>query len=71
MAPKGEMLIVYSDLALLLGLQEENKISKLANQFGLRAELIDKVGLAVNKKPYDPLKIIKQDAKVLLYRITK
>ena len=44
------MLLIYSDLALLLGLQEENKIAILANQYGLRAELIDKVNLTVNKK---------------------
>lgn len=46
-------------------------MQKLANQYGLRAELIDKVALTVNKKPNDPLKNIKQDAKVQLYRITK
>ena len=65
------MLLIYSDLALLLGLQEENKIAKLANQYGLRAELIDKVNLTVNKKPNDPLKNLKQESKVQLYRITK
>ena len=50
LSPSGEMLLIYSDLALLLGLQEENKIAILANQYGLRAELIDKVNLTVNKK---------------------
>ena len=65
------MLLIYSDLALLLGLQEENKIAILANQYGLRAELIDKVNLTVNKKPNDPLKNLKQESKVQLYKITK
>jgi len=43
----------------------------LANEFGLRAELIDKVALTVNKKQNDPLKNIKMESKVQLYRITK
>jgi methylase of polypeptide subunit release factors len=71
LSPKGEMLMIYSDLALILGLQEENRVSKLANQHGLRAELVDKVSFSVNKKPNDPLKNIKQESKVQLYRITK
>lgn len=65
------MLLVYSDLALLLGLQEENRVQTLANEHGLRAELVDKVGLTVNKKANDPLKNIKQESKVQLFRITK
>lgn len=65
------MLMIYSDLALLLGLQEENKVKSLANQYGLRAELVDKVNFTANKKPNDPLKNIKQESKVQLYRITK
>ncbi len=63
--------MIYSDLALLLGLQEENRVKNIANQFGLRAELIDKVTLSVNKKPNDPLKNIKMESKVQLYRVTK
>jgi hypothetical protein len=53
------MLLIYSDLALLLGLQVENRVQILANQYGLRAELVDKIALTVNKKPNDPLKNIK------------
>lgn len=71
LSPKGEMLLIYSDLAMILGLQEENKVQKLANEFGLRAELVDKVGFSVNRKPNDPLKNIKQESKVQLYKITK
>jgi len=37
----GEMLLLYSDLAHQLGLQEENRVPNLANEFGLRAELLD------------------------------
>jgi hypothetical protein len=65
------MLLIYSDLALLLGLQEENRVATLANQYGLRAELVDKTPLTVNKKPNDPLKNIKGEARVQLYRVTK
>jgi len=46
-------------------------VQTLANQHGLRAELVDKVSLTVNKKANDPLKNIKQDSKVQLFRITK
>ena len=59
LSPKGEMLLIYSDLALLLGLQVENRVQSLANQYGLRAELVDKIALTVSKKPNDPLKNIK------------
>ena len=71
LSPKGEMLLIYSDLALLLGLQDENKIQSVANQYGLRAELVDKIPFSVNKKLNDPLKNIKQESKVQLYRVTK
>ena len=59
LSPKGEMLLIYSDLALLLGLQEDNTIAKLSNKYGLRAELLDKTKMGINKKPNDPLKNIK------------
>ncbi len=63
--------MIYSDLALLFGLQDENRIKILANEFGLRAELVDKTGLQVNRRPNDPLKNVKKDAQVQLFRITK
>lgn len=63
--------MVYSDLAYQLGIQEEDRIKKLANEYGLRAELIDSLGLPLNKKPNDPLKAIKKDSKVQLFRLTK
>jgi len=36
----------------------------VANQYGLRAELVDKISFTANKKPNDPLKNIKQESKV-------
>ena len=38
---RGEMLLIYSDLAIQLGLQEESRVKTLANMYGLRAELLD------------------------------
>ena len=38
----GEMLLIHSDLAYQLGLQESTRVGDLATQYGLRAELIDK-----------------------------
>ena len=71
LSSQGEMLLIYSDLAVLLGLQDENRVKTLATKTGLRAELVDKTAIQVNRKPNDPLKSIKKDAKVELYRITK
>lgn len=65
------MLLIYSDLAYLLGLQEEQKVEKLANRYNLRAEKIDQTAMPINKKPNDPLKNIKKEAKVQLFKITK
>ncbi len=45
LSPKGEMLLVYSDLAYLLGVQEENKIQSLSSHYGLRAELVDSTAM--------------------------
>jgi hypothetical protein len=35
------------------------------------AELVDATALPLNKKPNDPLKAIKRDSKVQLFRLTK
>ena len=71
MSSKGQMLLIYSDMAYLLGIQEENKIQTLANKYGLRAELIDKTTMVSTKKANDPLKNIKQEAKIQLFKIIK
>ena len=39
---KGEMLLIYSDLAYQLGLQSDNRVQELANLYGMRAELLDR-----------------------------
>ena len=68
---KGEMLLVYSDLAYQLGLQEDNRVKELATMYGLRAELIDRTQMPLNKKPRDPLRLIKRNSHVELYKVTK
>lgn len=37
----GQMLLLYSDMNYQLGLTTEHHIKELANEYGLRAELID------------------------------
>lgn len=68
---EGEMLLIFSDLAYQLGLLEEDRVHKLATQYGLRAELMDSTTLPLNKKPHDPLRQIKHNSKVQLFRLTK
>jgi methylase of polypeptide subunit release factors len=67
----GEMLLVYSDLAYQLGLQPESRIQKLATLYGMRAELVDQTSLPLNKKTYDPLRQVKANSKVQLFKVTK
>ena len=65
------MLLVYSDLAYQLGLQEDGRVKELANLYGMRAELLDKTQMPMNKKPRDPLRLIKRNSHVELYKVTK
>jgi hypothetical protein len=65
------MLLLFSDLAYQFGLLEEDRIQKLATQYGMHAELLDATTLPLNKKPHDPLRSIKHNSKVQLFRITK
>ncbi len=65
------MILVYSDLAYQLGLQEDNRVKDLATMYGLRAELIDRTQMPLNKKPRDPLRLIKRNSYVELYKVTK
>jgi len=44
---------------------------KLASTYGLRSELLDSTSLPLNRKPHDPLRQIKHNSKVQLYRLTK
>ena len=68
---RGEMLLIYSDLAYKLGLQEQTRIQDLVREYNLRAELIDQTSLPLNRKKTDPMREIKRDSKVQLYKITK
>ena len=57
----GEMLLIYSDLATNLGLQEPNRILDLAKKFGFnRTTLIDQTSMPLTKNLHDPLKMIKK-----------
>ena len=57
----GEMLLVYSDLAVNLGLQEPNRIHDLASKFGFcKVTLIDQTSMPLTKNLHDPLKMIKK-----------
>lgn len=67
----GEMLLIYSDLAYQLGLQTEGRVRELANLYGLSAELVDRTQMPLNKKPRDPLRQVKRNSHVELYRVTK
>jgi len=68
---RGEMLLIYSDLAYQLGLQGDNRVTELAHMYGMRAELIDRTQMPLNKKPRDPLRLIKRNSHVELYRVTR
>ena len=61
---RGEMLLIYSDLAYKLGLQEQTRVQDLVREYNLRAELIDQTSLPLNKKKTDPMREIKRDSKV-------
>jgi hypothetical protein len=65
------MLLIFSDLAYQLGLLEEDRIQRLATKYGLRAELIDATTIPLNKKNYDPLRQIKHNSKIQLFKVTK
>eukprot|EP00347_Sterkiella_histriomuscorum_P005933 403354707 len=70
--PKEQFLNASLNFAsYIFGVQDENRVQTLANKYNLRAELIDKTGLQPNKKPNDPLKNLKMEAKVQLFRVTK
>ena len=71
LSPKGQLLLIYSDLAFNLGLQEPNRVLELCSQTGLRCQLADSTSLPLGKNPFDPLKLIKKKSNVQLWRITK
>jgi len=65
------MLVMYSDLGYQLGLTPLDHVQKLANEYGMRAELIDQTQMPLNKKPHDPLRLIKRNSKVQLFKLVK
>jgi len=67
----GEMLLLYSDLSFQLGLTSEHIVKEMSSEFGLRAELIDATQLPLNKRPNDPLRVIKRNSKAQLFKIVK
>ena len=61
MDPKnGKMLMIYSDLAKNLGIQDPDRLPDLADKFGLQINLIDETNIPLSKKVHDPLKLIKR-----------
>lgn len=72
MSETGEMLIIYSDLAQNLGLQEPNRIKILAEQFGFsQAEVVDQTSMPLSKNVNDPLKMIKKASNIQIWKVTK
>eukprot|EP00352_Strombidinopsis_acuminata_P007294 CAMPEP_0176351362 /NCGR_PEP_ID=MMETSP0126-20121128/10174_1 /TAXON_ID=141414 ORGANISM="Strombidinopsis acuminatum, Strain SPMC142" /NCGR_SAMPLE_ID=MMETSP0126 /ASSEMBLY_ACC=CAM_ASM_000229 /LENGTH=78 /DNA_ID=CAMNT_0017701847 /DNA_START=558 /DNA_END=794 /DNA_ORIENTATION=- len=71
LSPQGKMLMVYSDLAFHLGLQEEHRVEKLANKFGLHAQLVDTTSMGISGKMHDPLRTIKSESSAQLFVVTK
>lgn len=67
----GQMLVMYSDLSYQLGLSSEHHLKELATAYGLRAELLDFTQLPLNRKPHDPLRVIKRNSKAQLFKIVK
>jgi len=65
------MLLLYSDMNYQLGLTSEHHVKELANEYGLRAELIDATQLPLNRKPHDPLRVIKRNSKAQLFKLVK
>lgn len=67
----GRMLLVYSDLAKIIGLQNEEHVENLIRKAGLFIEEIYEVKMGESKRIFDPLKNYKAEAKVQLYEIYK
>jgi len=68
---RGRMLLVYSDLAQIIGLQEPNRVEELIRRAGLYLDEVYEVPMAPSKKPYDPLVNYKAEAKIQMFEICK
>ncbi|CAI2365457.1 unnamed protein product [Moneuplotes crassus] len=68
---RGRMLLIYSDLAQIIGLQKKNRIEDLIHSAGLFIDEVYETPMALSKKPYDPLVNYKAEAKVQMFEICK
>lgn len=65
------MLIIYSDLAYQLGLQQKDALKTLSQKFGFKScEVVDETSIPIGKKMNDPLKLVKKTSKIQLFRLT-
>lgn len=67
-----EMLLIYSDYAEHLGVQPPNRIPTLAREFGFaQVDLLDRTRMPASKRNrrHDPLKLIKKQSHIQLWRI--
>lgn len=65
------MLLIYSDLAQIIGLQKPKRIEELVRRAGLFIEEVYEIPMKPSKKPYDPLVNYKAEAKVQMFEIFK
>ena len=56
----GHMLLIYSDFAYNLGVQDANRVEKLCKLFGMQCELVDSTSMPLSKNLHDPLKMVKK-----------
>ena len=69
-----EMLLIYSDYAENLGVQAPNRIPTLAREFGFtQVDLLDRTRMPDSKRnrKQDPLKLIKRQSFIQLWRIAR
>ena len=67
----GRMLLIYSDLAQILGIQKPERVEELIHHSGLFVEEIYQIPMRQSKKLYDPLVNYKAEANVQLFEIFK
>ena len=68
---KGRLLLAYSDLAQIIGLQDKERVEDLCHKAGLVIEEVYQTQMQPPKRPFDVLANYKQEAKVQLFEIFK
>jgi hypothetical protein len=68
---KGKFLLIYSDLAQILGLQPKSRIEELCHFSGLDIEEVYEIPMQPPKRKDDPLTNYKAEAKVQMFEIVK